>query len=88
MALDSSAARRPRSRSQVSTSLIFPGDASDSRLRILKPVRQFLAEPALRNRSVSDIAFGYGFNDAAHFRRTFNGRFAMTPREFCESLRP
>jgi AraC-like DNA-binding protein len=31
---------------------------------------------------VSDSAFSWGFNDAAHFSRAFKERFSVTPREF------
>ena len=32
--------------------------------------------------SVSEIAFGWGFNDAAHFSRAFKERFGQSPREW------
>ncbi|MBB6563466.1 AraC-like DNA-binding protein [Acidovorax soli] len=32
--------------------------------------------------SVSEIAFGWGFNDAAHFSRAFKERFGRAPREW------
>jgi len=32
-------------------------------------------------RSVSDIAFAWGFNDQAHFSRAFRRQFGMSPRE-------
>jgi acetamidase/formamidase/AraC-like DNA-binding protein len=41
-----------------------------------------LANPAEAHRSVSDIAFGCGFSDAAHFSRSFRDRFGMSPRTF------
>src|SRR6266852_5772165 len=41
-----------------------------------------LANPAEAHRSVSDIAFGCGFSDAAHFSRSFRDRFGMSPRAF------
>ena len=41
-----------------------------------------LADPRLTRRSVSDIAFGWGFNDAAHFSRAFRERFGLAPREW------
>jgi acetamidase/formamidase/AraC-like DNA-binding protein len=41
-----------------------------------------LASPAEAHRSVSDIAFGYGFSDAAHFSRSFRDRFGLSPRAF------
>jgi acetamidase/formamidase/AraC-like DNA-binding protein len=41
-----------------------------------------LANPAEAHHSVSEIAFRYGFNDAAHFSRTFRERFGLPPRAF------
>ena len=41
-----------------------------------------LANPTEAHRSVSDIAFGYGFSDAAHFSRSFRDRFGLSPRAF------
>jgi len=32
------------------------------------------------HRSISEIAFAWGFNDAAHFSRTFKARFGSSPR--------
>lgn len=32
--------------------------------------------------SVAEIAFGWGFNDAAHFSRSFRGRFKLCPRDW------
>jgi len=32
-------------------------------------------------RSISEIAYAHGFNDAAHFSRTFKARFGFSPRE-------
>lgn len=39
------------------------------------------------HRSISEIAFAWGFNDAAHFSRTFRARFGVSPRELRASLR-
>jgi acetamidase/formamidase/AraC-like DNA-binding protein len=41
-----------------------------------------LANAAEAHRSVSDIAFGYGFSDAAHFSRSFRDRFGISPKAF------
>jgi AraC-like DNA-binding protein len=41
-----------------------------------------LANAALRNLSISDICFRWGFNDAAHFSRSFRADYGMTPRAF------
>jgi AraC-like DNA-binding protein len=32
-------------------------------------------------RSISEIAFAWGFNDAAHFSRVFKARFGGSPRD-------
>ena len=41
-----------------------------------------LSNPAEAHRSVSEIAFQCGFNDAAHFSRAFRERFGLSPRTF------
>jgi len=46
----------------------------------LDAARRDLCDPSQRARSVSEIAFSWGFNDAAHFSRAFRGRFACSPR--------
>jgi AraC-like DNA-binding protein len=38
-----------------------------------------LCNPAMAARRVSEIAFHWGFNDAAHFSRAFRARFACAP---------
>lgn len=47
----------------------------------LDGAKRELCDPALVNRSISEIAFGWGFNDAAHFSRIFRQRFGCPPRE-------
>ena len=47
----------------------------------LDSARRDLCDPGLSARSVSEIAFSWGFNDAAHFSRAFRARFACSPRE-------
>ncbi len=41
-----------------------------------------LAAPCNRGRSVSDIAFEWGFKSGAHFCRLFKQRYGITPRSF------
>ena len=41
-----------------------------------------LGNPAMAHDTVSEIAFRYGFNDAAHFSRAFRERFGTSPRAF------
>ncbi|MBI3374544.1 MAG: helix-turn-helix domain-containing protein [Betaproteobacteria bacterium] len=54
----------------------------------LDAIKRDLADASLRRRGVSDIAFGWGFNDAAHFSRAFKERFGVTPRQFRQALYP
>lgn len=56
----------------------FTGYVRDRRL---ERCRQELTSPAHRKLSVSEICFRWGFNDAAHFSRSFRAKFDMTPRE-------
>lgn len=49
--------------------------------RRLERCRSDLMSPAHRGLSISEICFLWGFNDAAHFSRSFRARFNMTPRE-------
>jgi AraC-like DNA-binding protein len=41
-----------------------------------------LSCPVLAHRHVSEIAFGWGFNDLSHFGRVFRERYGMSPRDF------
>lgn len=51
------------------------------RRRLEECARQ-LVSPMLRGRSITEIAFGTGFNSAAHFTRVFRNQYRMTPSEF------
>jgi AraC family transcriptional regulator, positive regulator of tynA and feaB len=33
-------------------------------------------------RSISEIAWGWGFNDLSHFTKSFRARFGLSPREW------
>ena len=52
----------------------------------LDACRRDLTDPRLMQRSVSDIAFSWGFNNAAHFSRSFREEYAVSPREWRESM--
>jgi AraC family transcriptional regulator, positive regulator of tynA and feaB len=41
-----------------------------------------LRDPRWRSNSVTEIAFGWGFNSAAHFARSFKLRYLCSPSEF------
>lgn len=43
--------------------------------------RELLAPPRAKA-TVSEIAFSWGFNDAAHFSRSFKSKFGCSPREW------
>jgi AraC-like DNA-binding protein len=49
--------------------------------RRLERCHRDLADPALRHRSIGDIAFASGFNDLTHFGRAYRARYGMTPRQ-------
>ncbi|MGI4881208.1 MAG: helix-turn-helix domain-containing protein [Janthinobacterium lividum] len=51
------------------------------RRRLEQCARQ-IADPAWRGHSMTEIAFGWGFNSAPHFTRTFRDRYDMAPREY------
>ncbi|TAM10181.1 MAG: helix-turn-helix domain-containing protein [Nevskiaceae bacterium] len=47
----------------------------------LNTAQRDLGDSALAARSVSEIAFSWGFNNAAHFSRAFRTRFGCSPRD-------
>jgi len=51
------------------------------RRRLEECARQ-MADPRWRGHSITEIAFGWGFNSAPHFTRSFRNRFATSPREY------
>lgn len=48
----------------------------------LDRIRQDLANPALLPRSITDIAFAWGFNSSTHFSRSFRDRYGIAPRAY------
>lgn len=50
--------------------------------RRLEACARALSCPAQRGRTVTSIAFDYGFNSPTHFGRVFRSRFGVTPREY------
>ncbi|HEU4405950.1 MAG TPA: helix-turn-helix domain-containing protein [Polyangiaceae bacterium] len=52
----------------------------------LERCRSELLLPPLRARSISEIAYGWGFNDLAHFSRAFRERFGQSPRELRKAV--
>ena len=52
------------------------------RVRRLEKCRRDLTDIQLRDRTITDIAFDWGFCDSAHFSRSFRKQFGMSPRSF------
>lgn len=50
--------------------------------RRLEECSRALTIPSQRGRTVTAIAFDYGFNSPTHFGRVFRARYGLTPREF------
>ena len=49
--------------------------------RRLELAHGWLTDPALRRRTVTDIAYRCGFKDSSHFSRLFRERYGQAPRE-------
>ena len=52
------------------------------RSRRLKGCRTDLANPHLCERTITEIAFFWGFSDSAHFSHSFRKEFGISPRVF------
>jgi len=50
--------------------------------RRLERCRGALDDPVQAGRSISDIAFGWGFSDLSHFGRRFKSAFGSAPRDY------
>jgi AraC family transcriptional regulator, positive regulator of tynA and feaB len=50
--------------------------------RRLERCRRALHDPSQVHRTVSEIAYGWGFTDLTHFGRSFRAAFGMLPSEF------
>jgi AraC-like DNA-binding protein len=48
----------------------------------LNGAQRDLLDPRLLDRSITDIAFSWGYGDAAHFSRAFSGAFGLAPSAF------
>jgi len=52
------------------------------RTQRLQRCRKDLCDPRLLAKSITEIAFYWGFNDSAHFSHTFKKEFQLSPRAF------
>lgn len=55
------------------------------RLERLARCQRELADPALRHRSIAQIAQAWGFGDMTHFSRSFRDSFGASPRSYRQS---
>ncbi|MXO67090.1 helix-turn-helix domain-containing protein [Altericroceibacterium endophyticum] len=55
------------------------------RRRLEECARQ-MANPAWAAHTLTEIAFSWGFNSAAHFTRTFNDKYGVSPREYRKQM--
>jgi len=55
--------------------------------RRLKSALEDLVDPSLSHKTISDIAYSKGFNDSAHFSRTFKDRFGLSPSAMRNKMR-
>jgi AraC-like DNA-binding protein len=55
------------------------------RRRLDQCVKQ-LSDPLWSKRTITEIAFSWGFNNATHFARVFRQRYDMTPRDYRNKL--
>jgi AraC-like DNA-binding protein len=50
--------------------------------RRLEECSRALTIPSQRTRTVTSIAFDFGFNSPTHFGRVFRARYGITPRDY------
>jgi AraC-like DNA-binding protein len=55
--------------------------------RRLDRCREQLDDPRLAHRSITEIAFAWGFKDLSHFSRRFSARFDKSPRDYRREAR-
>ena len=70
---------------RYANSLLEPEGTSLSRLmlsRRLDRCRKTLGDSSQAHRTISDIAYGWGFSDMTHFSRTFKAAFGMLPSAY------
>jgi AraC family transcriptional regulator, positive regulator of tynA and feaB len=54
--------------------------------RRLARCRMALEDPLQKHRTISDIAYGWGFSDMTHFGRSFKATYGLSPRDYRASL--
>jgi AraC family transcriptional activator of tynA and feaB len=70
---------------RYANALLAEEDTSIMRLiqaRRLSRCRNALEDPSQNHRTVSEIAYGWGFSDMTHFGRSFKAMYGVLPRDF------
>jgi AraC-like DNA-binding protein len=70
---------------RYANAILASQDTSIGRLILTKRLercRQALEDPVQSGRSVSEIAFGWGFSDLTHFGRCFKKAYGMSPSDY------
>jgi AraC-like DNA-binding protein len=57
-------------------------------LRRLERCRRAFEDPLQAHRTVSEIAYGWGFTDLTHFGRRFKAAYGCSPREYRRNAQP
>lgn len=55
--------------------------------RRIERCRRALEDPLQSHRTISEIAYGWGFSDMTHFGRKFRATYGVTPREYRRGVR-
>ena len=74
----------------VANAVLAEESLSISRLiqaRRLARCRSALDDPLQTHRTVSEIAYGWGFSDMTHFGRVFRAAFGLLPSEYRKAHR-
>jgi AraC family transcriptional regulator, positive regulator of tynA and feaB len=53
----------------------------------LQRCREMIADPAMEQRSITEIAFGWGFQDLSHFSHRFSARFGLSPKAYRDRMK-
>ncbi len=58
------------------------------RARRLERCRRALQDPSQVTRTISEIAYGWGFSDMTHFTRSFRAAYGLLPRDYRRLPKP
>jgi AraC-like DNA-binding protein len=56
--------------------------------RRLERCRRALEDPGQSHRTITEIAFAWGFSDPSHFNRRFKAEYGCAPRDYRQRFQP